>query len=57
MFKELHLLDNSPRNLMSSLQHRRSPLDGGGAWKVRYNDLAVEEILRDRKAALSLIHI
>lgn len=52
MFKELHLLDNSPRNLMSSLQHRRSPLDGGGAWKVRYNDLAVEEILRDRKAAI-----
>ncbi|EEF51757.1 uncharacterized protein LOC125369803 [Ricinus communis] len=46
----LYFLDNSPRKLMSLLQHRRSP--SGGAWKVRNNDLAVVEILRERKAAI-----
>ncbi|PSS07656.1 hypothetical protein CEY00_Acc18008 [Actinidia chinensis var. chinensis] len=41
MAKKFSLLENSPRSLMSSLQHR-----------VRSNDAAREEILRDRKAAI-----
>lgn len=36
---------------MSSLQHRRSPSDEV-AWKVRNNDLAVTEVLLDRRAAI-----
>lgn len=52
MIKSLYLNDHSPRTLMSSLQNRKSPLDGGGVWKVRYNDLALEEILRERRAAI-----
>ncbi|WCJ36287.1 hypothetical protein M5689_017495 [Euphorbia peplus] len=51
MVKSLNLLDNSPRNLMFSLQHKRSPSDGFGEWKVRNNDYAVEEILRERREA------
>ncbi|PSR89448.1 hypothetical protein CEY00_Acc29649 [Actinidia chinensis var. chinensis] len=39
--KKLSLVENSPRSHMSSLQHR-----------VRSNDAAREEILRDRKAAI-----
>ncbi|KAJ6882522.1 hypothetical protein NC651_028957 [Populus alba x Populus x berolinensis] len=47
------LLHNSPRDLMSSLQHGRSPPEGGGgAWKVRNNDLAVDEILKERRAGI-----
>ncbi|KAL6996927.1 hypothetical protein U1Q18_007051 [Sarracenia purpurea var. burkii] len=47
----LHLLDNSPRILMSSLQQRRwSPPE---RWcRVRSNDDAREEIVGDRKAAI-----
>ncbi|KAJ4728808.1 putative Transmembrane protein [Melia azedarach] len=51
--KTLSLLENSPRTLMSSLQHRRSPAaDREMSWKVRTNDLAVMEILRERRAAI-----
>lgn len=52
--KSLHLLDNSPKKLMSALQNRPSlsPPPGGGVWKVRTNDFAVEEILRERRAAI-----
>lgn len=47
------LLGNSPRSLMSSLQDSKSPLElEGFNWKVKKNDLAVEEILRDRRTAL-----
>lgn len=46
MAKALQLLDCSPRNLMSSLQQRLSPSEGG--WKIRTNDLAKEEIRRER---------
>ncbi|KAK9926611.1 hypothetical protein M0R45_023828 [Rubus argutus] len=45
------LLDNSPRHPMSSLQQRMYPSEGDN-WNVRSNDLAVEEIRRDRKAAI-----
>ncbi|CAN6718231.1 unnamed protein product [Malus baccata var. baccata] len=52
MAKNLNqLLDSSPRHLMCSLQHRVSPSEGG-EWKVRSNDLAVEEIRRERRAAI-----
>lgn len=44
------LMDNSPRSLMSTLQQRWSPDET--AWKVRNNDLAVMEILRERRAAI-----
>ncbi|KAI3455059.1 hypothetical protein Pfo_011722, partial [Paulownia fortunei] len=44
------LLESSPRGLMSSLQHRRSPSDG--VLRVKKCDMAVEEILRDRRAAI-----
>ncbi|KAA8542096.1 hypothetical protein F0562_023248 [Nyssa sinensis] len=40
IIKTLQLLNNSPRDLMSSLQYRRSPSE------------AVEEILRERRAAI-----
>ncbi|XVF54714.1 hypothetical protein PTKIN_Ptkin05aG0203300 [Pterospermum kingtungense] len=46
---------NSQRKLMSSLQHRTmSPpsMEEAVAWKVRTNDLAVEEILNERRAAI-----
>ncbi|GAV90347.1 hypothetical protein CFOL_v3_33756, partial [Cephalotus follicularis] len=43
----IQVLEYSPRNIMTFLQHKRSPL-----WKVGNNDLAVEEILRDRRAAI-----
>lgn len=43
------LLDNSPRHLMSSLQQRMHPSEGDN-WNV--NDLAVEEIRRDRREAI-----
>ncbi|CAN4087913.1 unnamed protein product [Withania somnifera] len=48
------LLEKSPRSLMSSLQNSKSPLQEEGVkWKVKKkNDLVVEEIIRDRKAAL-----
>ncbi|KAL3512565.1 hypothetical protein ACH5RR_025282 [Cinchona calisaya] len=44
----------SPRSLMSSLQENRkkSPILEDGYWKVRTNDLAAQEILRERRAAL-----
>ncbi|KAL6177654.1 hypothetical protein ACLB2K_049179 [Fragaria x ananassa] len=45
------LLDNSPRHLMSSLQHIMPP-SKGDSWNVRTNDLAVEEIKRDRRAVI-----
>ncbi|XP_019267502.1 PREDICTED: uncharacterized protein LOC109244810 isoform X1 [Nicotiana attenuata] len=47
------LLENSPRSLMSSLQDSESPLEERLNWKAKKNDLAVEEILRDRKTALA----
>jgi hypothetical protein len=50
MAKALQLLDCSPRNLVSSLQHRLSPSEGG--WKIRTNDLAIEEIPRERMAVV-----
>lgn len=50
MVRNLQLLDTSPRNLMSSLQSTISPLEG--AWKVRTNDLAVQEIIRERREAI-----
>lgn len=51
MVRNLQLLDTSPRNLMSSLQSSAiSPLEG--AWKVRTNDLAVQEIIRERREAI-----
>lgn len=37
---------------MSSLQQKRSPPSSDRAWKVRNNNLAIEEIMRDRKAAI-----
>ncbi|KAF5743680.1 hypothetical protein HS088_TW08G00265 [Tripterygium wilfordii] len=49
--ESLQLLDNSPGTLMSSLQQKRSP-SSEREWKVRNNDLAIEEILRDRRAAI-----
>ncbi|XP_062029352.1 uncharacterized protein LOC133745306 [Rosa rugosa] len=39
------------RHLMSSLQHRMFPSEGDN-WNVRTNDFAVEEIRRDRRAAI-----
>ena len=50
--KSLYLLKNCPTNLMSSLQRRRASSPLRGVWKVRTNDLAVEEILRERRAAI-----
>jgi hypothetical protein len=50
MAKARQLLDCSPRNLMSSLQQKLSPSEGG--WKIRNNDLAKEEIFRERKVAI-----
>ncbi|XP_009602148.4 uncharacterized protein [Nicotiana tomentosiformis] len=47
------LLENSPRSLMSSLQDSESPLEERLNSKVKKNDLAVEEILRDRRTALA----
>ncbi|CAK7336749.1 unnamed protein product [Dovyalis caffra] len=53
MVKARKLLYNSPRDLMSALQHGRSPpVEGGGEWKVRNNDLAVDEILKERREAI-----
>ncbi|KAF9671732.1 hypothetical protein SADUNF_Sadunf12G0078900 [Salix dunnii] len=53
MVKAHKLLHNSPRDLVCSLQHGRSPPEGeGGAWKVRNNDLAVEEVLKERRAGI-----
>ncbi|KAG5234278.1 hypothetical protein IMY05_012G0067600 [Salix suchowensis] len=53
MVKAHKLLYNSPRDLMRSLQHGRSPPEGeGGAWKVRNNELAVEEVLKERRAGI-----
>lgn len=49
--KSVYLLKNSPSELMSPLQRRTAPLSSG-VWKVRTNDLAVEEILRERRAAI-----
>lgn len=55
MIKALGLLDKSPRKLMSSLQHRiiSPPPSEEVAWKVRTNDLAVDEILNERRAAIA----
>ncbi|KAI3463608.1 hypothetical protein Pfo_020271 [Paulownia fortunei] len=44
------LLENSPRGLMYSLQHKRSPSDG--LLRVKSSDMAVEEILGERRAAI-----
>ena len=53
MVKARKLLYSSPSDLKSSLQHGRSPPGGGGgAWKVKNNDLAVDEILKERRAAI-----
>ncbi|CAI9113125.1 OLC1v1013667C1 [Oldenlandia corymbosa var. corymbosa] len=51
------ILENSPRSLMSSLQEsstrRKSPLsDEGSIWKVRNNDIAYQEIMKERRAVL-----
>lgn len=50
------LLENSPRSLMSCLQENRrrlSPtLDDERFWKVRTNDIAIQELLKERRAAL-----
>ncbi|KAL6011575.1 hypothetical protein ACLOJK_002023 [Asimina triloba] len=43
------LMDSSPRGLISSLQKDHSPFDG---WRIRTNDLAVQEITRDRQDAI-----
>ena len=54
--KSLQCFNNSPPKLMTSSSLRRkttttsSPLEG--VWKVRTNELAVEEIMRERKAAI-----
>ncbi|XP_021900658.1 uncharacterized protein LOC110816672 [Carica papaya] len=49
----LRLLENSPRSLMSSLHHCRSPSsEEETAWKVSHRDFAIEEIIRERKAAI-----
>lgn len=47
-----YLEDNSPREIMSSLQRRSSKYPPEGIWKVRTNELAVEEIIRERREAL-----
>ncbi|GKV42166.1 hypothetical protein SLEP1_g49603 [Rubroshorea leprosula] len=54
IFKALQLLDDSPKSLMSSLQkgRRSHPSEGLTKWKVRNNDLAALEILRERRAAV-----
>ncbi|KAM1025567.1 hypothetical protein ACFX14_038602 [Malus domestica] len=53
MVKNLdQLLDSSPRHLMCSLQHHRVSPSEGGEWKVTSNDWAVEEIRRERRAAI-----
>ncbi|CAI9767376.1 unnamed protein product [Fraxinus pennsylvanica] len=44
-------MKNSPRGLMSALQYRRSPSDGL-IYKVKKSDYTVEEIIRDRRAAI-----
>ncbi|XP_042491003.1 uncharacterized protein LOC122070825 [Macadamia integrifolia] len=46
--------DKSPRDLIYSLEQIRhlQEDESGGVWKVRNNDLVVEEILRDRRAAI-----
>lgn len=46
--KTLPLLVNSPRTIMSSLPAS----DGVKTWKVRTNDLAVMEVLQERRAAI-----
>ncbi|KAL2454985.1 Uncharacterized protein Adt_47519 [Abeliophyllum distichum] len=51
IFTSLLVKENSPRGLMSALQHRRSPSDGL-IWKMKNSDYAVEEIIRDRRAAI-----
>ncbi|KAL5862601.1 hypothetical protein ACOSQ3_000115 [Xanthoceras sorbifolium] len=51
IIETFQLMDKSPRNLMSSLQQRSWSPDES-AWKVRNNDLAVMEILRERRAAI-----
>lgn len=45
------LLDSSPRNLISSLQQKWSP-PKGGYWKIRTNNLAAEEMLRERRSVI-----
>ncbi|KAF3436917.1 hypothetical protein FNV43_RR19670 [Rhamnella rubrinervis] len=52
MVKALQLLETSPRNLMSSLQHSMLSPNLEGAWKVRTNDFAVQEIIRERREAI-----
>ncbi|GLU18560.1 hypothetical protein SLE2022_348530 [Rubroshorea leprosula] len=54
IFEALQLLDDSPKSLMSSLQkgRRSHPSEGLTRWKVRNNDLAALEILRERRAAV-----
>ncbi|KAJ4838172.1 hypothetical protein Tsubulata_029910 [Turnera subulata] len=53
ILRAIQLLESSPRTLMSVLQHGKSPPEGsGGEWKVRTNDMAVAEILTDRRAAI-----
>lgn len=53
MVETLTLLENSPRNLMSSLQRGPSPSEGA-MWKVikTTNDSAVDEVIRDRREAI-----
>ncbi|KAG7952141.1 hypothetical protein I3843_12G044500 [Carya illinoinensis] len=45
------LLDSSPSNFISSLQQKWSP-PKGGHWKIRTNDLAAEEMLRERRLVI-----
>lgn len=51
IFTSFLVMENSPRCLMSALQYRRSPSDGL-IYKVKKSDYAVEEIIRDRRAAI-----
>ncbi|KAF9668050.1 hypothetical protein SADUNF_Sadunf15G0087000 [Salix dunnii] len=54
MVKTRKLLYSSPSDLKSSLQNGRSPPGGGGggARKVKSNDMVVDEILKERRAAI-----
>ncbi|KAJ6760963.1 hypothetical protein OIU79_025746 [Salix purpurea] len=54
MVKTRKLLYSSPSDLESSLQNGRSPPGegGGGARKVKSNDMVVDEILKERREAI-----
>lgn len=47
----IQLMDTSPRELISSLQKFHKTFSSSG-WKVRTNHLAVEDVIRERRAVI-----